>query len=102
MANQYFELAKNEEKGGNQGAALLFYLSSFCDSFNSRAAYPYGTTEKIRRLQLSLGLSDSQLLDMVRSYGYLTDLECQQLLYHSIHGSVSGITSILSGSSCGC
>ena len=34
-ATLYFELARSEEKAGNECAALLFYLSSFCDSFNS-------------------------------------------------------------------
>ena len=34
-AARYFELAHAEEISGNESAALLFYLSSFCDSFNS-------------------------------------------------------------------
>ena len=34
MNNKYFELARNEEKSGNDAAALLLYLSSFCDSCN--------------------------------------------------------------------
>lgn len=32
MNNKYFELARNEERSGNDAAALLLYLSSFCDS----------------------------------------------------------------------
>ena len=51
-ATLYFELARSEEKAGNECAALLFYLSSFCDSFNSGTQdYPYGTVAKIRMLQ---------------------------------------------------
>lgn len=34
MNNKYFELARNEERSGNDAAALLLYLSSFCDSCN--------------------------------------------------------------------
>ena len=34
MNNKYFELARNEERSGNDTAALLLYLSSFCDSCN--------------------------------------------------------------------
>lgn len=30
MNNKYFELARNEERSGNDAAALLLYLSSFC------------------------------------------------------------------------
>ena len=37
----YFELAHAEEISGTESAALLFYLSSFCDSFNSASGdYP--------------------------------------------------------------
>lgn len=50
-AAQYFELAHVEEISGNECAALLFYLSSFCDSFNSaHEVYPCGTVSKIRSL----------------------------------------------------
>lgn len=101
-ANQYFTLARNEEQNRNRSAALLFYISSFCDSFNSGAAeYPYGTVYKIRRLQLSLGLTDEQLCDCVHSYGPLTDQECRNLLCYSICGCISGIKSVLSGSAHG-
>lgn len=49
-ATLYFELARSEEKAGNECAALLFYLSSFCDSFNSGTQdYPYGTVAKDRK-----------------------------------------------------
>lgn len=102
MTNYYFELARIEEKGGNNSAALLFYLSSFCDSFNSGCAYPCGAVEKIRRLQLLFDLTDSELFNMVRSYGPLTDQECQQLLYFCIHGYLSGIKTVLTGSAYGC
>lgn len=41
-AAQYFKLAQAEETAGNKCAALLLYLSSFCDSFNSGARdYPH-------------------------------------------------------------
>lgn len=94
----YFELAKNQEAAKHQASALLMYLSSFCASFNSgEYQYPYQTTEKIRRLQHKLSLSDAELLDMVHSYGPLTDPECRLLLLCCIYGNLSGINSILSG-----
>ena len=97
-AARYFELARAEETAGNECAALLLYLSSFCDSFNSGAAeYPCGTVAKIQRLQNRLFLSDLQLLDLVHSYGPLSDAECQKLLCYSIHGCLAGIKSIVSG-----
>lgn len=102
MVNQYYELARSEEVSGNMSAALIFYISSFCDSFNSCADYPIGTTEKIRRLQLFFGLTDSELLAMVYSYGPLTNEECRHLLYFSILGSLSGINAVLTGSAYGC
>lgn len=96
-AIQYFKLARDEEAAGNKCAALLLYLSSFCDSFNSNTKdYPYGTTAKIRRLQNQLGISDLQLVGLMRSYGPLTDTECQKLLFYSIHGCLSGIHATLS------
>ncbi len=100
MANaaQYFELAHAEETRGNESAALLFYLSSFCDSFNSASRdYPCGTVAKIRNLQNQLSLSDLQLLSLVHSYGPLSDAECQKLLSYSIYGCVTGIKSVLTG-----
>ena len=98
-AAQYFQLARNEEKAGNECAALLFYLSSFCDSFNSGTReYPFGTVAKIRILQNRLALSDLRLTELVHSYGPLTDAECQKLLSYSIHGCLSGIKTTLSGS----
>lgn len=97
-ATRYFELARAEEKAGNECAALLLYLSSFCDSFNSGTAeYPCGTIAKIQNLQSRLSLSDLQLLDLVHSYGSLTDAECQKLLHCSIYGCLAGIKGILSG-----
>lgn len=97
-AAQYFKLAQAEETAGNKCAALLLYLSSFCDSFNSGARdYPCGATVKIRSLQSQLGLSDLRLTGLVHSYGPLTDAECQKLLSYSIHGCLSGIKATLSG-----
>lgn len=102
-ATQYFSLARIEETAGNKCAALLLYLSSFCDSFNSGVKdYPYGATAKIRSLQNQLALSDLQLAGLVHSYGPLTDAECQKLLSYSIHGYLSGIRATLSGFACGC
>ncbi len=102
-AAQYFKLAQAEETAGNKCAALLLYLSSFCDSFNSGARdYPCGATAKIQNLQNQLGLSDLQLAELVHSYGPLTDAECQKLLSYSIHGCLSGIKATLSGFACGC
>lgn len=98
-AAQYFKLARSEEKSGNDAAALLLYLSSFCDSFNSGTlTYPVGAISKIRRLQIRLSLPDCQLMNMVHSYGSLTDQKCQQLLHLSIHGDIAGIKAILTGS----
>ena len=100
MANaaRYFELAHTEETSGNESAALLLYLSSFCDSFNSASEdYPCGTVAKIRSLQNRLSLSNLQLMELVHSYGPLTDAECQELLCYSIHGCLSGINTTLSG-----
>lgn len=95
--SRYFELARNEEQAGNDCAALLLYLSSFCDSFNSGVAdYPCGTIAKIRMLQNRLLLSDMQLIGLVHSYGPLSDAECQKLLYYSIYGCLSGIKTVLS------
>lgn len=95
----YFQLARNEEIQGRHSAALLFYLSSFCEHFNSCTdSYPSGIVEKIRRLQLQIGISDYYLLSLVRSYGFLTDNECRHLLYYSIYGYLSGIDAVLHGS----
>lgn len=101
-AAQYFYLAQTEEKSGNECAALLFYLSSFCDSFNSNTKdYPYNTVFKIRSLQNHLALSDLQLMELTHSYGPLTDAECQKLLLYSIHNCMSEIKAFLSGSAHG-
>lgn len=95
----YFELARSEEKAGNDCAALLFYLSSFCDSFNSGAKdYPYGTVAKIRMLQNRLSLPDQFLFSLMHSYGPLLDAECQELLSNSISGDIAGINAILTAS----
>lgn len=102
-AAQYFHLARTEEKAGNECAALLLYLASFCDSFNSGTMdYPCGAVAKIRNLQRQLTLSDLQLLELVHSYGPLTDADCQELLSYSIRGCLSGIKATLSGCAYGC
>ena len=101
-AKTYFLSGNKEEMDGNEPAALLHYLSSFCASCNLNPQdRPYGTVAKIRRLQLSLHLSDAQLLDMVHSYGVLTDQECRHLLYYSIYGFLPGIYTVISGLSYG-
>ncbi len=94
----YFELARSEEKAGNECVALLFYLSSFCDSFNSGAQdYPYATVAKIRMLQDRLSLPDQFLFGLMHSYGPLSDAECRKLLLDSINGDISGIEDTLAG-----
>ncbi len=94
----YFELARSEEKAGNECAALLFYLSSFCDSFNSGAPeYPYGTVAKIRMLQNRLSLPDQFLFSLMHSYGPFSDAECRKLLSDSINGDIAGINATLTG-----
>lgn len=100
MKNHYFTLALNEEKAGNEPAALLLYLSSFCDSFNSGDTRPYGTIAKIRMLQNRLSIPDQALYDMLHSYGPLSDYECKKLLSDSISGNLSGINATLAA--CGC
>ena len=88
MNNKYFELARNEEKFGNDAAALLLYLSSFCDSCNQGVwNRSYGVVAKIQRLQHRLMLTDLQLLGLVHSYGSLTDSECKKLLDCSIRSA---------------
>lgn len=97
-ADLYFKLARFEEKAGNDCAALLFYLSSFCDSFNSDTRdYPYGTVAKIRILQNRLSLPDQFLFGLIHSYGPLSDSECRELLSDSINGNIAGIKNTLTG-----
>ena len=101
-AARYFKLAHAEEISGNESAALLFYLSSFCDSINSASGdYPCGTVAKIRRLQTRIALTDLQLLPLVHSYGPLSDAECQKLLSYSIYGCVTEMRAVLDGRSYG-
>lgn len=95
MRNHYFTLALNEERAGNEPAALLLYLSSFCDSLNSGDARPYGTVAKIRMLQGRLSVPDQLLCGMLHSYGPLTDAECRELLSDSISGNLPGINATL-------
>lgn len=92
----YFKLARTEEISGNESAALLLYLSSFCNSLNSRRSDRFvGSVNKIRRLQTRLSLSDSQLLSLIHSYGPLSDAECRKLLLYSINGYPVGIKNIM-------
>ncbi len=100
MQNRYFLLALDEEKAGNEPAALLLYLSSFCNSFNSGDTRPYGTVAKIRMLQSRLSISDQQLCDMTHSYAHLSDAECRKLLSDSIDGNIADINATLAV--CGC
>ena len=101
-AKTYFELGRSEEKAGHESSAIIFYLSSFCATYNqTTGTHPCGAVAKIRKLQLSLGLTDEQLFDMVRSYGALTDLQCQYLLYYAISGFVPGINTVLNGTAYG-
>lgn len=96
-AHTYFALGQFEEKAGRSSSALLYYISSFCASYNQNVnSHPCGAVAKIRMLQKSLAISDSQLLGMVRSYGVLSDAECQSLLYYAICGFLPGICTILS------
>lgn len=95
--SDYFKLARREEAAGREPSALLFYLSSFCASYNGLSLYPYQAAGKIRKIQATLGLSDRELYSMVRSYGPLSDAECRRLLIYTFRGSVSGIRSILAG-----
>lgn len=95
---QYFSLAKMEENAGHSASALLFYLSSFCASFNcEHPQYPYQTTAKIRNLQLRLGLSDEELMQLVHSYGPLSDQDCRELLSSAICGCPTKINVISRG-----
>lgn len=98
FSQEYFTLARNEELSGQPVSALLHYLSAFCAGFHpGMAQLPYQATAKIRKLQISLRMTDEELLSCVRSYGSLTDNECRRLLYYSIYGQLSEIRSILSG-----
>lgn len=97
-ATLYFKLARSEEKSGNECAALLFYLSSFCDNFNSGTqVYPYGTVAKIRMLQNRLSLPDQFLFGLLHSYGPLSDSDCRKLLSDSINGDIADIKRTLAG-----
>lgn len=91
----YFRLARNAEKAGELATALIYYLSSFCASYNQGDIYQSGTVAKIRTLQKHFLLSDKELCDMVRSYDLLTNQECRCLLYLAIYGDISGIHTVL-------
>ncbi|MBR1629238.1 MAG: hypothetical protein IJ679_08255 [Lachnospiraceae bacterium] len=92
----YFKLARSEEKSDNASAALIHYLSSFCAHYNQCGGRPTATVSKIRKIQAAIGLSDRSLCEMARSYGPLSDEECQQLLYFAINGYVGGMHAVLS------
>ena len=91
----YFRIARNEEKAGNLPPALLHYVSAFCAAYNCGYGHHAGTVAKIRNLQRYFQLTDSELCELARSYGPLTDAECQHLLYYAIYGNISGIHAVL-------
>ncbi|MBQ9437653.1 MAG: hypothetical protein IJU50_04925 [Lachnospiraceae bacterium] len=97
MEENYFRLARAQEKMKRHGAALLLYISSFCEGANLSGGdrFPQaGVVAKIRQMQLAIGLSDSALCSLPRSYGHLTDEECQRLLFYSLCGNAEGIRSV--------
>lgn len=97
LCADYYNLAREEEKVGLLEAALIHYLSSLFSGFCS-GKLPYQATEKIRRLQNKLLISDEQLLSCVHSYGHLSDADCRNLLAFSMAGDLAGIKGILSPS----
>ena len=100
MGSEYHALARAQEKSNNHGAALLLYISSFCEAVNEAGCDdlpPVGTVAKIRQMQDSVGLSDASVCALARSYGHLDDEECQRLLFYSFCGNTNGIRSILGG-----
>lgn len=89
IATQYFTLARTEEMAGHNAPAILFYLSSFCASLNfNDTQILYRTTAKIQRLQSRMSLSDDLLLDMIHSYGPLSDEICKTSLIEALDGVV--------------
>ena len=96
MADLYFAQALSEETTADDLPALLHYLAAFCDSMNSGTPETsYRSVNKIRKLQLRIGISDRVLLDLVHSYGPLNDNECQNALAASINGDLETIHTIL-------
>lgn len=95
LSADYFCLAREEEKSGQNEAALLHYLSSLFSALHS-GKLSYQATEKIRRLQKKLLLSDEQLLSCVSSYGDFSEADCRKLLYFSIAGNLIEIERTLS------
>ena len=95
FSDDYFRIAKEEEKSNQLEAALLHYISSLLSGFCS-GDLPYQAANKIRRIQKSLLLSDEQLLSCVHSYADFTVSDCQELLRFSIAGNLAGIKNILS------
>ena len=84
---KYFILARNEERSGNNAAALLVYISYFCDRCNYGFWHlSYNVVAKIRKLQIQLMLTDPELFELIHSYGPLSDYECKELLNASICG----------------
>lgn len=95
FSDNYFLIAREEEKDGQYEAALLHYISSLLSGFSS-GRLPYQSAEKIRRLQKKLQLSDDRLLSCVYCYKQFSVSDCQKLLYFSISGNLSEIKNILS------
>ena len=94
LSADYFRIAREEEKSDQPEAALLHYISSLLSGLCS-GELSYQATEKIRRLQKSLLLSDEQLLLCVHSYADFTVSDCRELLRFSIAGNLAGIKDIL-------
>ena len=93
---KYFEQARQNEKTDNLSSALLFYLSSFCEDANNHL-FDAGTVNKIRNLQVALGITDSDLCQMPCSYGSLSTDKCQQLLFFALHNDTEQMHRILEG-----
>lgn len=92
IATQYFALARTEEMAGRNAPAILFYLSSFCAGLNCNDAQTiYRTAAKIQRLQIRMSLSIDDLIDMVHSYGPLSDEICRQSLIQALDGFVPAV-----------
>lgn len=97
LSADYFRIAREEEKSDQPEAALFHYIFSLLSGLCS-GELPYQATEKIRRLQKRLFLSDEQLLSCVHSYGVFSDSDCRKLLRFSIAGNLIGIKNVLSSS----
>lgn len=98
LSADYFHIAREEEKNDQLEAAFIHYISSLLSGLCS-GELPYQATEKIRRLQNRLLLSDKQLLSCVHSYGAFSATDCRELLRFSIAGDLVRIENILSSRS---